>query len=111
MKSEREVFTIPTMRDIITGMDIARNHAKIQTTNHRYQSPSIKNLEPLLNEKTLAIELEKEKRRFLRQTESLNRTRQKVRKFRRTLLGRIEKNTKLMELRYHLQKQRYQGAS
>lgn len=103
MKRETFLFT-RTMRDIKTGWDIAREkEGKITTTGHLMRNKKV--IQPKLNERQVAVELEQEKRRFARQCEALGRGRKKVEAYREKLAGTIEKNRRLMGLRYELQKQ------
>lgn len=102
MKRETFLFT-RTMRDIKTGWDISRGmHDKIKTTAKLMRGG--REIQPKINPRQVALELEKEKRRFARQMESLERGRKKVTAFREKLAGILEKNKRLMALRYDLAK-------
>ncbi len=103
MKRETFLFT-RTMRDIKTGFDLSReSQGKIKTTAERMRGD--KQIQPKLNERTIAVALEQEKRRFARQCEALQRGRKKVEAYREKLAGTLEKNRRLMALRADLQKQ------
>lgn len=104
MKRETFLFT-RTMRDLRkTGFDIAReSRDKIRTTSKLMQGG--REVQPKINERQVAVELEQEKRRFVRQRQALERGRKKVEAYRSKLAGILEKNRRLMELRYGLQKQ------
>lgn len=103
MKRETLLFT-RTMRDIKTGWDIPREkEGKIKTTAKLMRGG--REIQPKINERHVAVELEQEKRRFARQMEALARGRKKVQAYREKLAGTIEKNQRLMALRHDLQKQ------
>lgn len=103
MKRETFLFT-RTMRDIKTGWDISRGkEGKVTTIAHLMRNKRV--IQPKINERQVAVELEQEKRRFARQCEALERGRKKVEAYREKLAGTIEKNRRLMGLRYGLQKQ------
>lgn len=103
MKRETFLFT-RTMRDIKTGWDISREkEGKIKTTAKLMRGG--KEIQPKINERHVAVELEQEKRRFARQMEALEKGRKKVDAYRGKLAGTIEKNRRLMALRFGLQKQ------
>jgi hypothetical protein len=75
----RESFNyLRTMREIKTGLDLAREPQRIQTTSGRFRASFEKELEPHINEKAIAVELEEEQRKFIRQNQALARARQKV---------------------------------
>lgn len=103
MKRETFLFT-KTMRDIKTGWDISREgQGKVKTTAELMRGG--REVQPKIDQRAVAVALEKEKRRFARQLEVLEKGRKKVNTFREKLAGTIEKNRQLMELRYNLQKQ------
>jgi hypothetical protein len=104
----RESFNyLRTMRQIKTGLDLARGPKRLRTTSARYRAPFEKELEPQIDEKAIAVELEQEKRKFLRQNQALARSRQKLRDTRGRLFATKVKNERLMVLRHTLQKQRW----
>jgi len=104
----RESFNyLRTMRQIKTGLDLARESKRIQTTGARYRAPFEKGLEPQISEKAIAVELEGEKRKFVRQNQALARSRQKLKDTRDRLFATKAKNERLMVLRHTLQKQRW----
>lgn len=103
MKRETFLFT-RTMRDIKTGWDLAREkQGKIKTTAHIMRGG--KEIQPKINERQVAVELEQEKRRFARQYQALEKGKKKVEGYRAKLAGTIEKNRRMMALRHKLQKQ------
>ncbi len=104
----RESFNyLRTMRQIKTGLDLAREPQRIQTTGARFRASFEKELEPQVNEKAIAVELEEEKRKFVRQNQALARARQKLKDTRARLFATKVKNERLMVLRHTLQKQRW----
>lgn len=104
----RESFNyLRTMRQIKTGLDLAREPQRIQTTAARFRAPFQKDLEPHINEKAIAIELEEEQRKFVRQNQALVRSRQKLKAARGRLYATKAKNERVMVLRLALQKQRW----
>jgi hypothetical protein len=66
---------------------------------------------PHINEAVIAIELEKERRRFARRLQFIERSAVKVLGFRRKLAGTHEKNHRIMDLRVQLQRQYWEGTS
>jgi hypothetical protein len=103
---ERESLTgIKTVREIISGLDLARQKRPIKTTSSLRKKG--KEIEPKISEKVLTIELEKEKRRFAKQDAALKRSRKKIRNTRQKLVNTKEKNRRLMEIRTGLQKKRW----
>ncbi len=104
----RESFNyLRTMRQIKTGLDLAREPNRIQTTSARFRASFEKELEPQVNEKAIAVEFEEEKRKFVRQNQALARSRQKLKDTRGRLFATKVKNERLMVLRHALQKQRW----
>lgn len=104
----RESFNyLRTMRQIKTGLDLAREPHRIQTTGGRFRASFEKELEPQVNEKAIAVELEEERRKYIRQNQALARARQKLRDTRARLFATKVKNERLMVLRHTLQKQRW----
>jgi hypothetical protein len=101
----RESFNyLRTMRQIKTSLDLAREPKRIPTTGARFRASFEKELEPQVSEKAIAVELEEERRKFIRQNQALARARQRVRGTRVALKA---KNERLMVLRHALQKQRW----
>jgi hypothetical protein len=104
----RESFNyLRTMRQIKTGLDLARGPKRIQTTGARYRASFEKELEPHINERAIAVEIENEQRKFVRQNQALARSRQKLIATRGRLFATKAKNERLMVLRHALQKQRW----
>jgi len=95
------------MRQIKTGLDLAREPERIQTTSARFRASFEKELEPQINERAIAVELEDERRKFVRQNQSLERARQRLKDTRAKLFAIRAKNERLMVLRHDLQKQRW----
>ncbi len=104
----RESFNyLRTMRQIKTGLDLAREPQRIRTTAARFRASFTKELEPQVNEKAMAVELEEERRKFIRQNQALARARQRLRGTRARLFAAKVKNERLMVLRHSLQKERW----
>jgi len=66
---------------------------------------------PHINEAVIAIELHKERRRFARRLEAVERGTAKILGFRRKLAGTMEKNRQLFNLRIQLQRQYWDSTS
>lgn len=96
-----------TMRQIVTGIEVARQPRRVLTTSEAFRAPFLKELRPHDNERAIGLALEQEKRRFVRQNEALERGRRKTTMSRLKLLATKEKNERLMALRHQLQKQRW----
>jgi hypothetical protein len=105
---KRESFPFMTMRQIVTGLDVARQPRRHRTSAEAFRAQSLKELKPHINERAIGLVLEEEKRRFMRQNQALERGRQKIQMTRLKLLATREKNQRLMALRHSLQKQRWQ---
>jgi len=104
----RESFNyLRTMRQVKTGLDLARAPKHLQTTSGRFRASFEKELEPHVNERAIAVELEDERRKFSRQNQALARARQKLKDTRAKLFAIKVKNERLMVLRHDLQKQRW----
>lgn len=104
---KRESFPFMTMRQMVTGLDLARQRRRYHTSSEAFRAPFLRELQPQINQRAIGVELEKEKRRFLRQNQALERGRQRVTMARLKLLATKQKNERLMELRQQLQKQRW----
>ena len=104
---KRESFPFMTMRQTVTGLDLARQRRRYHTSSEAFRAAFLKELKPRIDERAIGVELEQEKRRFLRQNQALERGRQRVKMARLKLLATKEKNERLMELRHQLQKQRW----
>lgn len=104
----RESFPFPTMRQIVTGLDTARLPRRFKTTGEAFRQVDPRELQPRIDEKAIAVELEEERRKFVRQNQAMARGRQKLIATRAKLLATKVKNERLMALRYSLQKQRWQ---
>lgn len=93
---------VNTMREIKTSQHIRTRPLKTSQQVFRTRE-----LVYPVNERPIAIELERERRRFARQTEALGRTKQKVERVRAKLYGVREKNRRLVQLRHQLQEERW----
>jgi len=105
----RESFPFPTMRQIVTGLDAARLPRRFKTTGEAFRQVDPRELQPRIDEKAIAVELEEERRKFVRQNQALARGRQKLRATRARLFATKVKNERLMTLRHQLQKGRWLG--
>jgi len=106
---KRESFPFMTMRQIVTGLDVARQPHRHRTSSEAFRHVDHKELLPRINEQAIAVELEEERRKFVRQNQALARSRQKLRATRARLCATKVKNERLMALRYQLQKGRWLG--
>lgn len=104
---KRESFPFMTMRQIVTGLDAARQPHRHRTSGETFRCVDLKDLRPHINERAIGVALEEEKRRFVRQNQALERGRQKIKMTRLKLLATKAKNERLMALRSQLQKQRW----
>jgi hypothetical protein len=92
-----------TMRQIRVGLDLARRQ-KIRTTNSLSKTCiEVQNLQTMTDPKTTQI-LEKEKRRFIAQQTSIDKSRRRVLRARNKLAATINRNRALIELRHDLQR-------
>lgn len=92
-----------TMRQIRVSLDLARRQ-KIKTTNSLSKTCiEAQNLQILTDPKTTQI-LEKEKRRFIAQQTSIDKSRRRVLRARNKLAATINRNRALIELRHDLQR-------
>jgi len=105
---KRESFPFMTMRQIVTGLDVARQPHRHRTSSEAFSRVDYKELLPHVDEKEIAVELEEERRKFVRQNQALARSRQKLLATRARLFATKVKNERLMELRHKLQRQRWQ---
>ena len=96
---KRESFPFMTMRQVVTGLDMARQPRRARTSSAAFSR---------VDEKEIAVELEEERRKFVRQNQALARSRQKLLATRARLFATKVKNERLMALRHKLQKQRWQ---
>jgi len=113
MKRE-SLLNIRTSREILTGLDGARVQQAAPTMLRRMRriiAQGTKEATPHINEAVIAIEMEKERRRFARRLQSIERSAVKVLGFRRKLAGTHEKNRRIMDLRLELQRQYWNGTS
>jgi len=105
---KRESFPFMTMRQVVTGLDVARQPHRHRTSSEAFSRVDHQELLPHVDEKAIAMELEEERRKFVRQRQALARSRQKLLATRARLFATKVKNERLMELRHKLQKQRWQ---
>lgn len=105
----RESFPFMTMRQIVTGLDMARQPHRCRTSSEAFSRVDHRELLPSIDEKAIAVELEEERRKFVRQNQALARGRQKLRATRARLFATKVKNERLMALRHQLQKSRWLG--
>jgi hypothetical protein len=108
---QRETFPFKTMRQIVTGLDRVRLQRRFKTTGEALRGVDLTRLQPLINDKAIAVALEQEQRRFVRQNQALKRLRQRTMRTRARLLATKAKNERLMVLRHNLQKQRWLEAA
>jgi hypothetical protein len=93
---------VRTMRDIKTSQDVVRS--PLRTSQQVFRT---RDLVYPVDQNAIAIELQRERRRFMRQTTALERTKKKVEHVRAKLYGVTEKNRRLMQLRHQLQQERW----
>jgi hypothetical protein len=97
-----------TMRQIRVGLDLARRQ-KIRTTNSLSKTCiEVQDLQTMTDPKTTQI-LEKEKRRFIAQQTSIDKSRRRVLRARNKLAATINRNRALIELRHDLQRGLWEG--
>lgn len=106
MKLIRECIKLKGMHDIVPLIEAAKAR---RAKTHSALAGTEQLTTPKINEKLVELELRKERQRFLRQDKSLKRSLDNVAKARSILLGKKEKNQRLMVLRKQLQAARYQG--
>lgn len=107
MRSEA-LRNIGTMRQITTALDIARNRKPRTTNSLTRTKEEMEHLESV-SDRRLEQVLGKEKRRFAAQDASINKSRQRVIRSRDKLAVTIRRNRALTELRYQMQRARWQG--
>ncbi len=113
MKRE-SLLNLRTSREILTGLDVARARRCATTMFERMRrivARGTEEIAPPINEAMLAVELDKERRRFKRRLESIGRSQAKVLGFRRKLAATHQKNSRIMDLRLKLQQQYWKGTS
>jgi AraC-like DNA-binding protein len=107
MKRE-SLLNLKTCREIVTGMDIARGKKQAPTMFQRMRrivARGTGEFTPHPNEATLAVELDKERSRFSRRFQKVERAAAKILGFRQKLANTHEKNRRIMDLRLELQRQ------
>ena len=93
---------IKRMTDVRTSRDIWPR--PIRTSQQIFRTRDL--IYPV-DERPIAIALQQERRRFMRQSASLGRTKKKVEHVRAKLYAVREKNRRLTQLRHQLQKERW----
>jgi hypothetical protein len=103
VKSEA-LRNLRTMRQIQTGLDLARRQ-RLRTTNSLSKTPEeVEHLESLLNSQAERFFEVRERARFSARVAQVETTRQRVLKAREKLAMTINKNRALTELRSELQR-------
>ena len=112
MKRE-SLLNLRTSREILTSLDVARLKRSSPTMLQRMRRiiQGTEEITPHINEAVIAIELHKERRRFARRLEAVERGTAKILGFRRKLAGTMEKNRQLFNLRIQLQRQYWDSTS
>ncbi len=113
MKRE-SLLNLRTSRDVLTSLDVVRVRRFAPTMFQRMRrivARGTKEVSPHINEATLAVELDKERRRFKRRFETVERSAAKILGFRQKLANTHEKNRRIMDLRLELQRQYWQDTS
>lgn len=114
MIKRESLLNIRTCREIVTGMDVARSKRLAPTMFGRMRriiAQGTEEVTPPINEAMLAVELDKERRRFKRRLENVERSQNKILGFRRKLTGTREKNKRIMDLRLQLQRHYWDSTS
>lgn len=93
---------IRTMREIKTVRDIRSK--PMRTSQQVFRT---KDLIYPVDERPIAVALQQERRRFMRQAVGLGRSKKKLEHVRAKLYAVREKNSRLMQLRHQLQKERW----
>jgi len=113
MKRE-SLLNIRTSREILTSLDMARVSSRSPTMFQRMRhqvAQGTGEFTPHVNEATLAVELDKERRRFSRRFQKVERAAAKILGFRQKLANTHEKNRRIIDLRLELQRQYWKGTS
>jgi hypothetical protein len=108
MKRE-SLINIRTVREIVSSLDRARLQPRVKTTNLLARGG--KETQPTINPVKIAPALLKERLRFQKRIESLNRSQMKILGARQKLANTKEKNRHIMELRLKLYKQHWDETS
>lgn len=114
MTKRESLLNLRTCREIVTGMDLARSKKLAPTMFQRMRrivARGTEEVSPHVNEATLALELDKERRRFKRRLQTVERSQAKILGFRRKLAATHQKNSRIMDLRLELQRQYWKGTS
>ena len=98
-----------TIHDVKTSRDI--NRLPLTTPQQAFRKRKLVYPVSQADQAELAIELQRERRRFRKQTESLDRTRKRIERAREKLYAVRERNRGLLALRYQLQKERWASLS
>ena len=113
MKRE-SLLNLRTSRDVLTSLDVVRKWLIAPTMFGRMRrivAQGTKEITPHINEAVIAIELEKERRRFKRKLQAIERSMGKILASRQKLANVKEKNQRIMDLRVELQRQYWNGTS
>ena len=113
MKRE-SLLNLRTCREIVTGMDVARGKRTTPTMFQKMRRIIARGTNEVAthpNEATLALELDKERRRFKRRLQVVERGAAKIWGSRRKLAATHEKNRRIMDLRLQLQKNYWDSTS
>jgi len=94
-----------TIHDVKTSRDITRRPRT--TSQQAFRKRQLVYQVAPADQAEIAIELQREQRRFRKQTESLERTRKRIEHARAKLYSTYAKNRATMGLRYQLQKERW----
>ena len=106
MKIKRECIKLKGMHDIKRPLQVFNpERAKTLSSLERIQETT----EPTLNERLIELALRKERQRFQKQDQSLERSLKNVAEMRALLLGKKIKNQRIMALRKGLQEARYRA--
>ena len=113
MKRE-SLLNIRTCREIVTGMDVARSKKTAPTMFQRMRriiARGTEEIAPHPNEASVALALDKERRRFKRRLQIVEKGAAKILGFRRKLAATHAKNQRIMDLRLQLQKHYWDSTS
>ena len=104
MKLKRECINLKGMHNIVRSLQLIKTE---QAKTHSSLARIEQTTEPKINERLVELALRKERQRFLRQDQSLERSLKNVAKERSILLGKKIRNQRVMALRKGLQEERY----
>jgi len=101
---------IRTMREVRTGLDVARGQ-RLRTTNSLGKTREEAGQVESPTDRRMEQTLEKERRRFAAYEASVNRSRQRVLASREKLAMTLHRNRALTELRHELRRSRLEGSA